>query len=265
MKKLLTVILSMYSAFFSNAQDFAVKQLENSPRHQEWVKVASGERKINCFVVYPEVSVKVPVVIVIHENMGLTDWVRSFADQLAAAGFIAVAPDLLSDFSLAKTKTSDFSSVDEARNAIYQLNPDQIKNDLNSVNAYVSKITSGNGKTIAIGFCWGGGQCFRFATYNSSIKAALVFYGISPDNKEDIDKISIPVYGFYGGNDERIDAGIPATDSIMKICGKKYDYKIYQGAGHGFMRQGDDPSGLVENKKARDESWERLKKIISSI
>jgi carboxymethylenebutenolidase len=265
MKILLTVLLLTYSLYYLNAQDFAIKQLDNSPRHQEWVKINNGERKVNCFVVYPEVAVKATTVIVIHENMGLTDWVRSFADQIAAAGYIAIAPDLLSDFAPGKTKTSDFSSIDEARNAIYQLNPDQVRSDLNEVAVYASKITSGNGKSVVIGFCWGGGQSFRMATYNSNIKAALVFYGVAPETKEDISKISVPVYGFYGGNDERIDAGLPATDSIMKVNGKKYDYIIYSGAGHGFMRQGDDPAGSTENKQARDAAWERIKKILTGI
>ena len=119
------------------------------------------------------------------------------------------------------------------------LNPDQVKNDLNVVQDYAQKLNSGNGKTVSIGFCWGGGQSFRFATYNNNIKAALVFYGTPPEEKEEIEKITIPVYGFYGGNDERIDAGIPVTEKSMAVAGKKYDYKIYEGAGHGFMRMGE--------------------------
>jgi carboxymethylenebutenolidase len=225
----------------------------------------SNGRKLNCFIAYPEVSNKATVVIVIHENKGLTDWVRSFADQLAESGFIAIAPDLLSDFEPGKSKTSDFSTSDDATKAIYMLNPDQVKNDLNAVQDYAQKLNSGNGKTVSIGFCWGGGQSFRFATFNNNIKAALVFYGTPPEKKEEIEKITTPVYGFYGGNDERIDAGIPGTEKSMAVAGKKYDYKIYEGAGHGFMRMGEDPSGSPENKKAHDASWERLIGILKGI
>ena len=265
MNKLLSLLISLYLGINLNAQDFALKQLENSPRHHEWVQVTSGERNVNCFVTYPEVSGKSTVVIVIHENMGLNDWARSFADQVAAAGYIAIAPDLLSDFAPGKSRTTDFSSSDEARNAIYELKPEQVKNDLNAVADYAAGIPAGNGKTVAIGFCWGGTQCFRFASNNSNLKAALVFYGSAPESKTEIEKISSPVFGFYGGNDPRINASIPATDSLMKVSGKTYEYQIYEGAGHGFMRQGDNPEGSAENKKAREEAWKRINKIMDGI
>jgi carboxymethylenebutenolidase len=247
------------------AQEFAVKQLESSSRHQEWVKVQADEKEVTCFVVYPEIPEKAPVIIVIHENRGLSDWVRSFADQLAAQGYITVAPDLLSGFSPEISSTDDFASSDEARSAIYKLDPKQIENDLNAVQSYASCLPAGNGKTAIVGFCWGGTQAFRFATYNHKIEAALVFYGSAPTSEEEISQIAAPVYAFYAGNDERINAGIPETEQLMKNTGKKYDYVIYPGAGHGFMRQGDDPQGSAENKKARNEAWERMKKILAAI
>ena len=265
MKNFIVVFTICFTALSSYAQDFALEQLEKSPRHQEWVKVNAGERTVSCFVVYPEVSKKAPVVIVIHENRGLSDWVRSFADQLAGEGYIAIAPDLLSGFSKDISTTSDFANSDDARNAIYQLDPEQIKNDLNAVEAYALKMPAGNGKTAVVGFCWGGTQTFRFATYNNNIELALVFYGGTPETQEEISQISVPVYAFYAGNDERINAGIPETEKQMKEAGKKYEYKIYPGAGHGFMRQGDDPNGSPENKKARNESWERLKQILKDL
>jgi carboxymethylenebutenolidase len=265
MKIVLPLIISLFLGIEIDAQDFALKQLENSPRHHEWITVPSGQRNVNCFVAYPEVSTKSTVVIIIHENMGLNDWARSFADQVAAAGYIAIAPDLLSDFATGKSKTSEFANSDEARNAIYTLKPDQVTNDLNAVAKYAAGIPAGNGFTAVIGFCWGGGQCFRFATNNSGIKAALVFYGSAPETKTEMEKISAPVYGFYGGNDVRINATIPATDSLMNAAGKKYEFQIYEGAGHGFMRQGDDPGGSAENKKAREEAFNRVVKILKGI
>jgi carboxymethylenebutenolidase len=265
MKKTVTFIASMLFLSGANAQDFARKQLEESPRHHEWVKVKSGDREVLCFVAFPEVSKGATVAIVIHENRGLTDWVRSFSDQLAKAGYIAVAPDMLSGFSTDYQKTSDFPSSDDARNAIYELAPEQVKNDLNAVQAYAEKMQAGNGKTVAIGFCWGGSQSFRFVTYNDKLKAALVFYGSAPESASAIEKIAAPVYGFYGENDSRINSGIPATETMMKDAGKTYDYEIYDGAGHAYMRQGDDPKEMGDNKKARDESWKRIKAILSEI
>ncbi len=248
----------------TSAQDFALKQLEASPRHSEWVEVDNGNRKIKCFVVYPEVATKASAVIAIHENKGLTDWVRSFADQLAAAGYVVVAPDLLSDFDATHKKTSDFENSDAATKAIYALKQETVITDLNAVQQYAAKLPAANGKIASIGFCWGGGQSFAFATTNKNIKAAMVFYGTPPDEAS-IKKIAAPVYGFYGGNDQRIDATIPATDSLMKLSGKTYDYKIYPGAGHAYMRSGDDPAGSPENKEARNQSWARIKDVLGKL
>jgi carboxymethylenebutenolidase len=264
MKHIVVLLFASLHLLFINAQDFAVKELDASPRHQEWIKVKSGDREVKCFVVYPQISDKATVIIAIHENRGLTDWVRSFADQLAGKGFIVVAPDLLSDFGDDISGTSDFKNSDEARNAIYALKPDQVQQDLNAVQHYAAHIPAGNGKTAVIGFCWGGTQSFRMATYNTNIKAALVCYGSAPD-KRDMEKISAPVYGFYGGNDQRINAGIPETEKLMKDLGKTYQYEIYDGAGHAYMRQGDDPKGSAENKTARNKSWIRLVKILKAI
>lgn len=259
MKKIL-ILLGITSSI--SAQEFALKQLQSSPRHHEWVNVKSGERNVRCFVVYPEVSKKATAVIVIHENKGLTDWVRSFSDQLAGEGYLVIAPDLLSDFSPEMKNTESFENPDKATNAIYQLKPEQVTADLVAVQSYIAGDKASNGKTVVAGFCWGGMQSFRFATNNSTIKSALVFYGSAPDKPEDIQKITVPVYGFYGENDQRINAGIESTEKLMKQAGKKYDYVIYPGAGHGYMRQGEDPAATPENKKARDESWKRLLEIL---
>lgn len=264
--KLYVSLCFLLSCFLTTfGQDYALKQLENSPRHGEWINLPNGKRSIHCFVVYPEKSTKSLVAIVIHENRGLTDWVRSFADQLAAKGYIAIAPDLLSDFDSLHSNTASFPNSDAARDAIYKLSPDQVMSDLNAVQQYAVKIPSGNGKTVSIGFCWGGSQSFRFATVNKSIKAALVFYGATPRSDKAIASITAPVYGFYGGDDERISAGIPDTEKRMKAADKKYEYVIYPGAGHAFMRRGDDPDVTDSNRTARNESWKRMLKILSGI
>jgi carboxymethylenebutenolidase len=204
-------------------------------------------------------------VIVIHENKGLTDWVRTVADRLAENRYIAIAPDLLSGAGPNGGKTSDFPSADAATEAIYKLPQDQVTSDLNAVADFVKKLPASNGKLAVAGFCWGGGQTFRFATNRQDLSAAFVFYGSFEYTKEDLKKITAPVYGFYGGNDARINATIPAATAAMKELGKKYDPVIHEGADHAFMRKGEEPGADEANKKAHDEAWERWKKILGSL
>ncbi|MGH9555975.1 MAG: dienelactone hydrolase family protein, partial [Terriglobales bacterium] len=217
------------------AQDWARASLEKSPRHQEWVAVKRGDRTVHAFVVYPESKKKAAAVVVIHENTGLTDWARSVADQLAAAGYIAIAPDLLSGKGPNGGKTSDFPSTDATREAIGALDPDQITADLNAVADYVKKLPAADGKVAVSGFCWGGRQSFRFATNRADLAAAFVFYGNGP---EKVHAIRAPVFGFYGENDARINSTLPATEAAMKTDGKRFEPVTYAGAGHGFMRSG---------------------------
>ena len=248
------------------AQDYALKQLEESPRHHEWVELESNYRTLYSFVAYPEKPEGATVVLVIHENRGLNDWARSMTDQLAEAGFIGIAPDLLSNFSDSIKKTSDFASSDQARSAIYQLDKEQIIADLHKVFDYGRNIPAANGKVAVMGFCWGGSQCFRYSMNNTEVAASLVFYGTAPvSDPIPFTKINSPVYGFYGGDDQRVNATISKTDSIMGAWQKIYQYEIYDGAGHAFMRRGDDPNGSMENKNARDDSWKRLVQILKEL
>ncbi len=265
MKAILILILSFFLTTITAAQDFALEQLENSPRHHEWVTVEHDGREVYNFVAYPETSENVPVMIVIHENRGLTDWVRSFADQMAKAGYIAIAPDLLSGFDENHERTSDFETSDAARDALYQLDPDQITADLMAVQSYAEGMDAGNGTIVVGGFCWGGSQTFRYATNADGLDAAMVFYGSPPSEEAAYADISVPVYGFYGEDDQRINSTISEADNLMRENGNTYNYVIYDGAGHAFMRRGDDPNGSEANKTARDKSWERLKSILSDL
>jgi carboxymethylenebutenolidase len=180
-------------------------------------------------------------------------------DQLAEAGYIAIAPDLLSGAAFSA------GDLDAARKAIASLPPDQITKDLNAVVDHVSKLPACNGKVGVAGFCWGGAETFRYATNNKNIKAAFSFYGSPPDSADAIARIQCPVYGFYGENDNRINAAIPKAVELMKAAGKTYEPVTYDGAGHGFMRAGEDPAGNEANKKARESAWARwlglLKKL----
>jgi carboxymethylenebutenolidase len=246
----------------ARAQDWAKARLEKSPRHGEWVKVQQGKREVQAFVVYPEVKDKASAVVLIHEIFGLTDWVRLVADQLAEAGYIAIAPDLLSGMGPEGGGTSEFKGVDEARKAIGALPPEQVTADLDAVAAYVVKLPACNGKVSVAGFCWGGSQTFRYATNNKNLKAAFVFYGTGPDKEADMERIACPVYGFYGGNDARVNATIPKSTELMKKAGKTYEPVTYEGAGHGFMRAAEAPDSNEANKKARDEAWKRWKTLL---
>jgi carboxymethylenebutenolidase len=247
----------------ASAQDWARQKLEKSSRHQEWVQVKHDNRNVHTFVVYPEVKHKVPVVLVIHEIFGMTDWVRSVADQLAANGYIAVAPDLLSGMGSKGGGSDEFPDTQAAMKAVSSLDPDQITADLDAVADYAKKLPASNGKLAVVGFCWGGGQSFRFATNRKDLSAAFVFYGPPP---KELSSITAPVYGFYAGNDSRISSTVPDTKEAMKKAGKKYEAVIYDGAGHGFMRAGEDPKNTnPANKTAHDQGWQRWLKLLKSI
>lgn len=261
--KIKLITLGVMIASLSCLGQIDLEVLEQSPRHHEWVELENDGRTLYNFVVYPEVAEKAKVFIVIHENRGLNDWARRFADELAEKGYIAIAPDLLSNASEGISKTSDYENSDAARTALYGLDPAQVTSDLDAAFDYAKSIEAGSGVVSVIGFCWGGSQSFRYATHNSDLEEALVFYGTAPKDKSALDKIEIPVYGFYGGNDARVNATIPDTEKAMDQLGKNYSYSIYEGGGHGFMRSGAQPEASQENINARDKAWKDLIEIVN--
>jgi carboxymethylenebutenolidase len=239
-------------------QEWAVKQLEESPRHGEWVVIEYGGRKVDAFVVFPEVKEKAMAVVVIHEIFGLTDWVRTVADELAANGYIAIAPDLLSGSGPEGGNTSSFKGGDGARQAIAKLAPDQITADLDASADYVAKLPACNGKVAVAGFCWGGGQAFRYATNNPKLVAAFPFYGSGPTVAAELDRVACPVYGFYARNDARINTTVEQSEKLMQAAGKTFEPVYYDDAGHGFMRAGQAPDASEGNRAGRAEAWKRL-------
>jgi carboxymethylenebutenolidase len=246
-----------------SAQEWAKARLDKSPRHLEWITVKNGDRTVKCFIGFPEVKNKATAVVLIHEIFGLSDWVRGVVDQFAEAGYIAIAPDFLSGMG-PNGGGSDSFSPDAVRGKIMGLSNEQVHGDLDAAVGYVSKLPACNGKVVVGGFCWGGGKTFSYATTGKDIKAGLVFYGSAP-KPEEMSNIKAPIYGFYGGNDARITAAVPDVIEQMKAAGKKYDPVTYEGAGHGFMRSGEDPAGTEPNKKAREEAWKRIKAIVGKI
>jgi carboxymethylenebutenolidase len=262
-KRTLICLAALASLVFSSAasaQDWAKAKLEKSPRHREWVTLKHDGRSVETLVVYPESKDKRPVVVLIHEIFGMTDWAQDLADQVAEAGYIAIAPDLLSGMGPNGGRSSSFAS-DKTMEAISHLNPDQITADLNAAADYGSKLPSASGKLFVAGFCWGGGQSFRFATNRGDLTAAFVFYG-SPPEQAAMARIKAPVYGFYAGEDARIGATVPDTIKQMREAGKTFEPVTYAGAGHGFMRAGEAPDASAANSTARNDAWGRWKSVI---
>lgn len=250
----------------SQAADPVQERLNDTPRHHEWVEIETpAGRKVKTFVVFPEVKDKATAVIIIHENKGLTDWERSVADRIAEAGYVALAPDFLSGAGPDGGGTSSFASRDAATQGIYALKPEQVTADLDAVAAYAKKIEAANGKVAVIGFCWGGGKSFAYAGHNPDLAAAMVCYGTAPDDEAVLKSIKAPVYGFYGGNDARITSQVPRVTESMKKLGKTYEPVVYAGAGHGFLRAGEQPTASDDDKKAFAEGWDRVKKILGSL
>lgn len=250
----------------AEGQEWAKTRLAASPRHHEYVTLHHDARSLQAFVVYPEVSRKATVVVLIHEIFGLSDWAKEMADELAAAGYIVVAPDLLSGAGPGGGNSDAFASQETTVKAVSGLDPAQVTADLDAAADFGKKIPAANGKVATVGFCWGGGKSFAFATHRADLSAAFVFYGPPP---ADVSTIAAPVYGFYAGNDARISATIPATVEAMKGANKKFEPVSYEGAGHGFMRAGEDPTAsgaaVEANKKAREEAFARLTTLLKGL
>lgn len=241
----------------------AKAELERSPRHHEWADIAvpGKEGKVSAFVAYPERKDKAPVVIVIHEVYGLTDWIRAVADRLAADGFIAIAPDFLSGMGPGGGGSEKFGSRDDAVKAVRGLGAQEVVAMLDAVSRYGRGLPAAKGKFATIGFCWGGGQSFHYATAAPDLNAAVVFYGTSPE-AEALGKIRAPVLGLYGGDDARVNATVGPAEARMKELGKTFLAHTYSGAGHGFLRaqDGRDGANLAAAGKAWPVSIEFLKK-----
>ena len=236
------------SAGAPSAQTVAAR-LAASPRHSEWVMVPAGPDTVRTFVVYPERSTRAPVVLVIHENIGLTTWVRGVADQLAADGYIAIAVDLLTGKVPLEGDTMPAAAV---RSVIGTLRPDDVHRQLAAVGQYGMSLPAALPRYGVVGYCWGGSTSFAHAVRSpAGLAAAVVYYGSSPDTSA-LASVRVPVLGLYAGDDQRINARIPATDSVMKRLGKPYEVHFFEGAGHGFLR---GQEGRPANAAAATKAW----------
>lgn len=217
--------------------------------HGEWVYIKRGVDSIRAYVAYPERSSLSPGIIVIHEIFGLTDWEPTVADRLAKDGFVAILPDLLSS-----KHGMTPANPDTGRMLVGQLEPERVTADLDAVYAWLNSQPSvRKGDIGTIGFCWGGGQSFRYATNNPRLKAAVVCYGPAPDSAA-LKRIHASVLGVYGENDARINASLPSVDSTMKAEKKAFQYDTYPGTGHGFLKPGRQGSDGPQVERA----WSRI-------
>ncbi len=242
----------------------ALARLSRSPRHGEWAMIRSGDGdSVRAWVVYPERSGKAPVVVVVHEIFGLSSWVRGVADQLAADGFIAIAPDLLTMKNLPSGPDSVLAPLAQA--AIRTLDPAWVQRQLDAVARYGMSLPAAEKKYGIVGFCWGGGVSFAHAVHAPSLGASVVYYGTSPNNS-DLGSVRAPVLGLYGGNDARVDATIPPADSVLRALGRTYIATIYPGAGHGFLRQqtGMDGANMAAVRAAWPATIAWFKKYLGS-
>ena len=229
----------------------APARLSASPRHGEWVMIHTGNGdSLHTWVVYPERSTKAPVVVVVHEIFGLSTWVRGVADQLAADGFIAVAPDLLTMKNLPTGPDTLVARV--ATDSIRTLDPAWVQRQLDAVAQYGMSLPAAEKKYGIVGFCWGGGVSFAHAVHAAGLGASVVYYGVSPKTS-DLSAVRAPVLGLYAGNDARVDATIPPADTAMHALGRVYEYNIFPGAGHGFLRQQTGMNGA--NMAAAQAAW----------
>ena len=231
--------------------------LNTSPRHGEWVDVRlpGSDTPIRTWVVYPERSDDAPVVIVVMEIFGLTDWIRGVADQMAAEGYIALAPDLLSGMGPGGGGTEAFTSRDDVVAGVRGLTTEEAMRRIDAVRSYALTIPSATGEVGIVGFCWGGSTSFSYALHQPQLGAAVVYYGSSPAEGSAYPDVTAPILGLYGGDDQRVNATIPVAEAALSELEKTYEVEIYEGAGHGFLRAQDDREGA--NMRATEQAWDR--------
>ena len=235
----------------AGAED-AQARLDASPRHGEWAMIPAGAGdSVRAWVVYPERSDPAPVVLVVHEIYGLTTWIRAVADQLAAEGFVAIAPDLLSGRDVPVTEAGE-PERDAAVAAVRSLDADQVHARLARIADWGMALPAASDRYGIVGFCWGGSTSFAHATRAADLGASVVYYGSSPP-ADALRNVQAPVLGLYGGDDARVNATIAPADSALRALGKTYEPHIYEGAGHGFLRQQDGREGA--NMEATRRAW----------
>jgi carboxymethylenebutenolidase len=226
-------------------------------RH-EWADVPVGRVKLHLWIEYPEGDAKVPVVLVLHPAVGLTDWVRAEADQLAVQGFVAVAPDLYSGMGPRGGNYDSFKFPDDAIKAGSRLSDKEAMRRSKAALDYALHLSRANGKSASVGYDTGGTFSFRFAAEAPQLNAAVVFYGMPPEQAA-MAKIKAPVLAFYGEVDPEFASTVEPTTAAMKGLGKSFEVHIEPGASHGFMMyqvEGENGAAIVD-------AWPRMIAFLS--
>jgi carboxymethylenebutenolidase len=251
-----TAVAAVRNAALPPSETQATEQLNTTPRHGELVPVpiTGEETKLRTWIVYPEVKDKAGVVILVHEIFGLSDWIRGVADQLAREGFIAVVPDLISGYGPGGGGTESAGSRDSVVQLVLALSPAETTKRLDAVRDWATRQPAANGRFATMGFCWGGGKSFAYAAAKPAPRGAIVFYGVSPDSAT-LQDVQAPVLAFYGGDDARVTSTIEPAKARLAKLGRKYEPHVYDGAGHGFLRQQDGRDGA--NMRATQQAWPR--------
>jgi len=253
----------------------AAARLAASPRRGQQVTVNVNGTQLILWVVAPQGGGRHPVVVVIHDVNAMGDWPRAVGDQLAAEGFIAVVPDLISGKGPNGGGTASFPDQMAIRNAILTLTPEDITAKLNAARDYGLKLQNANGKSGVIGFCFGGNQSFAFAVAQPALNVSVVYYGQPPTDvvvagaapgapppggpafvpSDRVSNIKAPVLAFYGGlmQDPRVTGTEPQTTAKMKALGKTFEPHIMDGATHGFLRNQGGGNGA--NLTATQTAW----------
>ncbi len=232
-------------------EEGAVDRLNDSPRHGEWITYDAGDGDmVKAWVTHPERSGPAPVVVVIHEIYGLTDWIRNVADQLSRDGFIAVAPDLLDGYG-PNGGGSDSMDRQQVVATIRTLDRSDVNRRLEAAVKFGTSLPSATDQVGVVGYCWGGSSSFLFALEDTDLDAAVVYYGSSPE--AGFESVVAPVLGLYGGNDERVNSTINRAEVAMSRFNKTFVSKIFEGAGHGFLRNQGGQDGA--NMRATEEAW----------
>ena len=266
------------------SQSFATDKLAQSPRRREWVTIPLGTRKLGAWVIHPQTAKKVGVVLVLHEAFGLTDSTINTADEIAAMGYTAIVPDMLSGYGPDGGGTSSFATTRSLGDLLDSLEDETVYPDLNAWADYGNKLPQANGKFAIVGLTWGGGVAFRYALVapRPDLKAVFVFCVSGPPEYNQgpahfhkgihdwpVIKTNVPVYGFYGGKDltgppdSPVLWSLPSTKRAMAAVGNFYDPVVYEGAEHAFMRIGEDPKNdNPANAAANKASLIRLEKLL---
>ena len=266
MKDFLALALALVAgSALAPAQEWHQERLAKSPRRLQWITLKEVKPALACFVAFPQKQTNATAVLVVHERFGVSDWIRVVADELAAAGYIAIVPDLLSGAGPGGGGSLSLNSVESLDKAVASLVPERTLAALNAAFQYAAKLPACNGKIVVAGFSWGGGEAFRYATHNPKLGAAFVFYGGAPEKEEDLARIRCPVYGFYGTEDIQIQPPLATSVEAMRKVGKTFEPVLYPDANHLFMRFGDMPRCTGPNKTARDEAWKRWLDVLGKI